>query len=87
MNIDCILHPASATSTEVSHAFAMTAAVAETIREAGSVPSGTIYAALVGRITLEGYEKLLGVLKRAGLVSVDSSHVITWTGPKFEVQQ
>lgn len=56
-------------------------AVAETIREAGQCPSGTIYAALVGRVTMEGYQKILGILKGAGLINVDPSHMIHWTGP------
>jgi hypothetical protein len=38
----------------------MTLAVAETIREAGKIPSGTLYATLMGKIAYEGYQKLLG---------------------------
>ena len=56
-------------------------AVAETIREAGECPSGTIYAAIVGRVSLEGYNKILGILTRAGLI-IEQSHMIRWVGPK-----
>jgi hypothetical protein len=59
-------------------------AVAETIREAGECPSGVIYAALMGRVSLIGYEKILGILKGAGLIAVDASHLIRWTGPALE---
>ncbi len=69
------------TPTEVKAAFALTAAVAETIREAGQAPSGVIYATLAGRVTYEGYTKLLAILTGAGLVSVGRDHMITWTGP------
>ena len=57
-------------------------AVAETIREVGECPSGTIYAAIVGRVSLEGYNKILGILTRAGLIVVGQSHMIRWVGPK-----
>jgi hypothetical protein len=56
-------------------------AVAETIRIAGECPSGTVYAALVGRVNLEGYNKILSILKGAGLIAVDASHLVRWTGP------
>jgi hypothetical protein len=62
-------------------------AVAETVREVGECPSGTVYAALVGRVTFEGYQKILGILQNAGLVSVGKDHMLRWTGPKLEVSQ
>ncbi len=71
------------TSEQLKAGQAVVFAVAETIREAGEVPSGTIYAALVGRVTFEGYQKILGILKNAGLISVAPSHMIKWTGPRL----
>jgi hypothetical protein len=59
------------------------AAVAETIREAGEVPSGTIYAALLGKVTMEGYTSLLRTLKGAGLVE-EKNHLLRWIGPNIE---
>lgn len=53
-------------------------AVAETIRESGQAPSGMVYAALMGRVTFEGYQKILAILTRAGLIRVDNSHMIHW---------
>lgn len=58
-------------------------AVAETIREAGECPSGTIYAALVGRVTFEGYQKILGILQNAGLVEQKANHMLRWIGPSI----
>lgn len=56
------------------------AAVAEAIRDAGSVPSGALYAALLTYgIDLQTYERIVGILVRAKLVS-ESGHVLTWIG-------
>lgn len=59
----------------------MIAGVAEAIREAGEIPSGTLYSMLIGKVDIEGYGKLIGILKNAGLVS-ESAHLLKWIGPK-----
>lgn len=56
-------------------------AITETIREMGAVPSGHLYAPLTGKLTLEQYQRIIGVIKRAGLVRVAPSGLITWIGP------
>lgn len=58
-------------------------AVAETIREVGSCPSGTLYAGLMGMVSFEGYGKIIRMLTNAGLIEVDRSHMVKWTGRKF----
>jgi len=58
-------------------------AVAEAIREAGSIPSGTLYAALIGKVDINGYESIIRTLKNAGLVT-EQSHMLTWIGPEIE---
>ena len=68
------------TKAQVSAARILTLAVAATICEAGKIPSGTLYATLVGKVDYEGYQKMLGILKRAGLIEVMPSHLIRWTG-------
>lgn len=74
----------SAASKQVGQAVAVVAAIAETIREVGEIPSGQLYASLMpSGCTFPQYESILGVLKRAGLVSVES-HVVRWVGPKIE---
>lgn len=55
--------------------------VAESVREAGEIPSGTLYALLAAHVSLDGYQKVLGILTRAGLISVHS-HLIRWIGPQ-----
>lgn len=57
-------------------------AVADAIRDLGEVPSGVLYAHLAGKLSLEAYEKLIGVLKGAGLVRETPSHLLVWTGPE-----
>ena len=74
----------SATQEQLQAGKQVVIAVAETIREAGECPSSTIYAALVGRVSLEGYEKILNILKGAGLIAEDRSHLLRWVGPKLE---
>lgn len=57
-------------------------AVAETVREASRVPSGTVYAALCGRVDLQGYQGLIRTLVNAGLIEV-RSHELVWVGPRI----
>jgi hypothetical protein len=54
--------------------------VADAIRELGTVPSGVLYAHLAGKFTLDQYEAIIGILKRAGVISVTPAHVIHWIG-------
>lgn len=82
MTIDTILNHKPA-SSDVSKALEMVFAVSEAIREAGEVPSGTLYAFLMGRVSLEGYNKIIGILKGAGLIK-ESNHLLAWTGPILE---
>ena len=54
-------------------------AVGSAIKELGSVPSGHLYARLMGRMSLETYNKILGILKRTGAVK-EENHLLTWVG-------
>lgn len=71
------------TKEQVSQALRITLAVTEAIREAGrdGIPSGTLYATLAGRVDLVGYEKMLGLIKGAGLVEETPGHLLRWIGP------
>ena len=68
------------TVEEMKAAKAVLLAVGDTIREVGEVPSGVLYSMLMGRIDLGGYEAMIGILKRAGLVEETSAHVLRWIG-------
>ena len=79
--IDVILNPHAPTSAELKAALNVTLAVSESIRELGEVPSGTLYAALIGKVNYAGYEAILQTLTNAGLIQVMPSHMIRWVGP------
>jgi hypothetical protein len=54
-------------------------AVADAIRDLGSVPSGELYARLMPHMTLAQYEDIIGILTRTGLIE-QKAHVLTWRG-------
>jgi hypothetical protein len=58
------------------------AAVAEVIRTAGEIPSGHLYAAMMGKVDIHTYNAILSTLKGSKLV-VEKNHLLTWVGPKF----
>jgi hypothetical protein len=85
MNLQTILDSKGAprpTKAQLKAAQALLFAVAEAVRTAGEIPSGTIYAAVAGSLSLEAYAKLLTLLERAELIVVEPSNLIRWVGPK-----
>lgn len=56
-------------------------ALAECIRDLGSVPSGHLYARVMGYMSLETYEALIGILVDAGKVRRHPSYLLEWIGP------
>lgn len=59
-------------------------ALTRVLSEVGEVPSGTVYSALIGKVTLADYQAVLSLMERIGVIKVDSNHMIRWTGPKLE---
>jgi hypothetical protein len=57
-------------------------AVADAIKELGSVPSGHLYAQLMCRLELREYGRVIEILVDGGLVQKDASHLLTWIGPR-----
>lgn len=51
-------------------------AIYETILELGGIPSGHLYAQLMGKMTLDQYNDIIGLLKDSALVS-ESGHYLT----------
>ena len=81
------MNPKNAVDAPVQHSEAqlqarvlMARAVADAIRELGSVPSGHLYARLMGVLSLDAYEQIIGALISAGVVRRDGSHLLTWIG-------
>lgn len=64
---------------QVNAAVQIVVAVGQAIRDLKSVPSGHLYAQLMGRMSLETYNKVIGVLKNTGAVK-EENHVLTWVG-------
>jgi hypothetical protein len=58
--------------------------VADAIREAGTIPAGIVYAALSHHgITLPGFESIVVILSREGLVNRIGESLV-WIGPTME---
>lgn len=60
-------------------ALAIVLAVGEAIKELGSVPNGHLYARLMGQMSLETYNKVIGLLVKTGAVK-NENHLLTWVG-------
>lgn len=57
--------------------------VRELIKTAGEVPSGHLYAMLMPHgMTLDAYNKIIGILKAGGMVREEQSHMLVYTGPQ-----
>lgn len=61
-------------------------AIAESIRELGEIPSGHLYARLMGIMELRQYEQVIDLLIDAHLVEREPSHLLRWIGPKANPQ-
>jgi hypothetical protein len=59
--------------------------IAYTIRELGSIPSGHLYALLMGDMSLDTYNGLIDLLKRTHMVA-EKNHMLTWIGPRAGAQ-
>lgn len=68
------------TINDIKAVIGMVMAVGDTIRDLGSVPSGELYARLMGHMTLNTYNMLIERLKGAGVVK-EEAHLLTWIGP------
>lgn len=69
------------TNAEVQSGMQMMIAVTEAIREAGEIAEGTLYAVLCGKVDLPGFEKMIALIVRTGLVEKTPSHLLRWIGP------
>ena len=72
--------------SKLSAALNIVQAIAETIRELGEVPSGELYARLMGKIDLSDYEEIIRILKETGLVTETPGHLLRWNEPETNIQ-
>jgi hypothetical protein len=54
-------------------------AVSECIKELGTVPSGHLYAGLMGSLSLDQYNQIISAMLDMGLIK-ESGHLLTWIG-------
>lgn len=71
------------TKEQVGQAIDVVRALAEAIRTSKQIPSGHLYAMVVGSMDLATYNGAIGLLKRAGLVA-EKGNALTWIGPELE---
>jgi hypothetical protein len=55
-------------------------AVTEAIREVKRIPSGHLYAILMGKMSIDTYNQLITIIKRTGLVK-EEGHELIWVEP------
>lgn len=66
------------TKKQINAGLEILKALADTIRDLRSVPSGELYARVMGHMDINAYEKSIGILKGAGLVAESNAHLLTW---------
>lgn len=76
----------SKSKDQLNAALNVVQAIAETIRELGEVPSGELYARLVGKLDLPDYEEVIRILKETGLVTETPGHLLRWNEPQTKAQ-
>lgn len=66
---------------QIRAAIEVTRAVADCVRELGSVPAGHLYARLMGKLSHDQFEQIISTLVEARLVRRHDSHLLEWIGP------
>jgi len=71
------------TKEQVSAYLQVIKALADAIKEAGplGIGVGVLYAACSSMMSLDAFERSLGVLTGSGLVRRDGNHCLTWIEP------
>jgi hypothetical protein len=67
----------------LTRAMALTEIIADTIREVKEAPSGVLYSALMGHMSLDQYEQTIRLLVSRNLIK-KAGHLLTWIGPAAE---
>ena len=68
---------------EVLAAIKIVQALAEAIRDVGSIPSGQLYAHVMQHISIQVYEGSIRTLEGAGLIT-KKGNLLMWIGPAKE---
>ena len=68
------------TKEQVRAGLEIVLAVSDAIRELGEVPSGHLYAHLMGKLSIDDYNKIISILVGAKLIT-NQGHLLRWVGP------
>ena len=71
--------PEPKTTTKVAAVIGVLEALASAIRDLGRVPSGHLYAQVLGHMSLQTYESMVQLLVESGVVGRDGD-VLVWKG-------
>jgi hypothetical protein len=71
------------TKQQVDSALEIMMAIAEAIKDLGSVPSGHLYARVMGHVDIHTYNTIIALLKDAKIVA-EHNHLLTYIGPQKE---
>jgi hypothetical protein len=74
------------TKEQVKAVIQATMAISDAIRELKQVPSGKLYAIVMGKMSLEDYNAIIETLKRIGVVE-EINHLLVWVGPAANPQR
>lgn len=67
------------TNAELQAGLKIMVAAVEAIKDAGSIPSGHLYAAMMGTLSHPAYESMIRQILRTGLVE-QTGDTLTWIG-------
>lgn len=70
---------------QVRAAIEVTMAYAKAIRELKEVPNGHLYTRMMGHLSLDEHNRIIQVLKDAGVVT-ESNYLLKWVGPGKELK-
>lgn len=74
------------TRAQLDAAMKQLLAIGEAIREARRIPSGHLYAIVMGAMPIESYEKIVGILERAGAVRREGDELVSLLEPLAEAR-
>lgn len=68
---------------DIRRSMMLVVAIGNAIQEAGSIPSGHLYAMLCGKLDINTYNTAIAILIKSKVVKSEN-HLLIWIGPKKE---
>ena len=65
---------------QIANALLLCEELGYAIHQVKEIPAGTLYAAIMSRVSLDTFNACLSTLEKSGLVKVEKSHLVKWTG-------